>query len=129
MTAWEITQVKGAPSKLELQRAHTPLRHSQFERELARHPNKLFASYLLTALHDGVDIGYTGPRGPQNAKNLQSASLHPHVIDKELAKECAAGRVLGPFTHRPFKNLGCGSRTQKTQQMVYDNAPISPSGL
>ena len=26
--AWEIIQVKGAPSGLELQRAHTPLQHS-----------------------------------------------------------------------------------------------------
>jgi hypothetical protein len=33
--------------------------------------------------------------------------LHPDVIDKELAKECAAGRVLDPLAHRPFKNLHC----------------------
>ena len=71
-----ITQAKGAPSSLELQRAHTPLRHSQFERELVHHPNK---SFILMALHNGVDIGYTGPRGLQNAKNLSSASLCTHI--------------------------------------------------
>ena len=82
VTAWEITQVTGAPSILELQRAHTPLRDSQFERELAHHLNKVYTSRILTALHDGVDIGYVGPRSPQTTNNLPSASMHPHIIDK-----------------------------------------------
>ena len=78
--AWEITQAKGAPSSLELQRAHTPLRHFYFEMELVHHPNKSFTTHILTALHNRVDIGYTytGPRGPQ---------------------------LLGPFTYQPFMNL------------------------
>ena len=132
-TAWETTQAKGAPNKIELQRAHTPLRHSQFERELAHHPNKSFTSRILTALHDRVDIGYMGPRSPQNAKNLQSAALHPHIIDKELAKECAAGRVMGPFTHQPFQNLRCSGvgvvpkKQDKWRMIIHLSAPAGYS--
>jgi hypothetical protein len=47
-TAWEATQAKDAPNKTELKQVHTPLRHSQFERELAHHPNKSFMSRVLT---------------------------------------------------------------------------------
>ena len=38
-TARVTTLVKDAQNAFELQRAHTPLRHSQFERELAHHPD------------------------------------------------------------------------------------------
>ena len=131
VTAWEITQVKGAPNKPELQRAHTPLRHSI--REGASTSPQQTIYFTHTALHDGVDIGYTGPRGPQNAKNLQSTSLHPHIIDNELAKECAAGRVLGPFTHRPFKNLRCSGvgvipkKRNKWRMIMHLSAPAGYS--
>ena len=101
------TLAKDAQNAFELQRAHTSLRHSQFERELAHHPDKAFTSQLLTALQHGVNIGYKGPVGPNNAKNLPSAVQHPHVIDAELAKECAAGRILGPFRARPLTHLRC----------------------
>ena len=47
------------------------------------------------------------PRSPIKAKNLPSAYKHPHVIDAELAKECAAGSILGPLSSSPFPTLHC----------------------
>ena len=91
----------------ELQRAHTPLRRSQFVSELASHPDKAFVSWLLHSIDNGVSLGYAGPRTSQISPNLSSARVHPVVIDQELAKECAAGRILGPFTTPPFPNLRC----------------------
>lgn len=41
---------------------------TQFERELAHHPNKAFTLQLLTALQHGMNFGYKGPVGPNNAK-------------------------------------------------------------
>ncbi len=41
------------------------------------------------------------------ARNLRSAAAHPEVIEAELEKEIAAGRLLGPFPDRPFPNLRC----------------------
>lgn len=53
---------KDCPKSLEFQRAHTPLRHSQFERELADHHDKAIVSWLLKGIQDGVKLGYNGPR-------------------------------------------------------------------
>ena len=127
------TLARGAPSGIELQRAHTPLRHSQFERELALHPDKAFTSQLLTALQHGVDIGYKGPVGPNDARNLPSAFQHPHIIDAELAKECAAGRILGPFDSRPLTNLRCSGvgvvpkKHNKWRMIMHLSAPVGKS--
>ena len=86
---------------------HTPLQHSQFERELTLHPDKAFTLQLLTALQHEVDIGYKSPVGPNDASNLPSTFQHPHIIDAELAKEHAAGHILGPFHFCPLRNLWC----------------------
>ena len=101
------TLAKSVPNDLELQRALTPLRHSQFERELVNHPDKAWTHWLLSGIKNGVALGYDGPRGLREAWNLTSASQHAHVIDEELRKECLAGRILGPFPARPIKNLKC----------------------
>lgn len=126
------TLARGARNSSELQRAHTPLRHSQFERELAHHPDKAFTSQLLTSLQHGVDIGYKGPVGPNDARNLPSALQHPHIIDAELAKECAAGRILGPFYSRPLENLRCSGigvvpKKNKWRMITHLSAPAGNS--
>ena len=54
---------------------------------------------------------------------------HPHIIDNELAKEFAAGRVLGPFTYRPFMNLRCSGvgvvpkKQNKWRMIMHLSAP------
>ena len=127
-TVRATTLARCAQNGPELQRAHTPLRHSQFERELAHHPDKAFTLQLRTALQHGVDIGYKGPVGPNDARNLPSALQHPQIIDAELAKECAAGRILGPFHSRPLKNLRCSGigvvpKKNKWRMIMHLSAP------
>ena len=107
-----------APSRhpCELQRAHTPLRSSTFEQELRNHPDKAWTSWLLAGIDNGVSTGYNGPRFPHTARNLASARKHPDIIDTELAKEIAAGRILGPFSECPLTNLrtsGMGAVAKK----------------
>ena len=111
--AWGITQAKGAPSSLELKRAHTPLRYSHFEREVV---NKSFTSHILTALHNGVDVGYTGPRGPQNAKNLPSASptYNRQRTSERVCSWPCAGSLYLPTIYEPSL-LWCRSGTQKNK--------------
>ena len=104
--AMRRTQAEGAPSS-DPQRGHTPLRHSQFGRELVNHRDKAWVSWLLQAICNGVSLGYTGPRGPSTAPNLISARQHPHIVTAELQKECAVGRILGPFLTPPLPNLKC----------------------
>ena len=101
------TLAKCVPNVLELQRALTPLQHSQFERELFNHPDKAWTDWLLSSIRNGVALSYNGPRGPSEAHNLKSALEHAQVIEEELRKECLVGRILGPFSSRPIRNLKC----------------------
>ena len=50
--------------------AHTNLRYSQFESELATHPNKAWVIWLLQGIDKGVNIGFVGPRTSMIARNL-----------------------------------------------------------
>ena len=49
------TLAKCVPNVIELQRALTPLRHSQ---------DKAWTHWLLSSIKNGVTLGYDGPRGP-----------------------------------------------------------------
>ena len=105
--AMRHTLAEGVPNS-DPQRGHTPLRHSQFEKELANHPEKAWVSWLLNAIQHGVSLGYRGPRGPSTQpRNLVSSHQHPHIVSAELEKECAAGCILGPLKAPPFPNLKC----------------------
>ena len=132
--AREHTLVGRAPTtRNELLRAHTPLRHSQFERELANHPDKAWVSRLLNGIKMGVDIGYRGPRGPQDSPNLSSAYQHPNIIQAELQKELDAGRVQGPFPARPMPSLHCSGlgvvpkKGNKWRMILHLSAPPNRS--
>lgn len=132
--AWAHTQVGAAPTAVtELTRAHTPLRHSQFESELANHPNKAFASRLLKGIRQGVSIGYEGPRSPTNTRNLSSAYQHPDVIEAELQKEVNSGRIRGPFVERVLPALRCSGlgvvpkKGNKWRMILHLSAPYKYS--
>ena len=55
--------------------------------------------------------------------------MHPHIIDNKLAKECAAGCVLDPFTYRAFMNLRCSGvgvvpkKENKWRMIMHLSAP------
>lgn len=132
--AWVHTQAGVAPTAApELIRAHTPLRHSQFESELANHPNKALVSKLLKGIRQGVNIGYRGPRGPTNTRNLASAHKHPEVIESELLKEVNHGRIKGPFNERPLPALRCSGlgvvpkKGNKWRMILHLSAPFKHS--
>ena len=88
----------------EQERPHTSTTH---KRELQHHPDKSWIFNLLQSIQLGVTLGYEGPRGPMEARNLLSAHTHPTVVDDEIQRECQAGRLLDPFQERPLPNLKC----------------------
>ena len=125
---------KSAPSDVVLFIALTPLRHSQFKRELVNHPDKAWTHWLLNnSIKKGVALGYDGPRSPREARNLKSASEHTHVIDEDLRKECLAGRILGLFPSRPIGSLKCSGlgavpkKGGKWHMILYLSAPLGRS--
>ena len=136
LVAEDPTLPRHAPSATllrKLQRAYTPLRRSEFERELINYPDKAHTSWLLDAIDNGVTLGYTGPRTHIIFPNLLSAKLHSAVIDQELFKECAAGRILGPYTTQPLPNLRCSGlgavpkKNGKWRVIMHLSAPIGNS--
>lgn len=109
---------------------NTPLNYSQFERELRNHPDK---SCLLHSIQHMVALGYNSPRCPMEACNLTSAYMYQHPHDAKLAKECEAGRMLGPYQSRPTKELKCSgvgtvpNRNGKWRMIHHLSAPSGRS--
>ena len=103
-------QLRDAPSNLNPLNDHTiqtPLRHSQFESKLAKHPDKAWVSWLLRSITDGVSIGYQNTRCTVIGRNLPSSFIHPAVIEAELTNKVSAGRMAGPFPLLAVPNVRC----------------------
>ena len=96
-----------ADAPLDKHAPRTPIDVSQLEYELRSHPNQAWCSGLIKSLRHGVRIGFQGQRTTRTNRNLHSAFHHPGVIDKELQKECARGRMAGPYQDPPLTNLQC----------------------
>ena len=96
-----------APTPADQQQRVTPLRPLQLECELRNHPDRGFINQLLHDIRHGCCIGYDGPHYTYTAKHLPTAHTHADVIATAIAKECAAGRMAGPYSHPPLPNLRC----------------------
>ena len=77
----------------------TPLRVAEWGRALRGHPDREFVDYLLDGMSQGFRIGFNQAFGHLKSakRNMVSASAEPAVIEAYLAKERAAGRVVGPL--------------------------------
>ena len=76
----------------------SPLRWQDWEYALANHPDRCFADYIVGGIRTGFRVGFDYDHHCVKAKNnMHSAREHPEIIREYLAKECAEGRILGPF--------------------------------
>ena len=112
--AWEITQAKGAPSSLELQRAHTPLYITP-----TNHSRHTYSRYFTTewtlATWDLVV--------PRMLKICVNA---PTYNRQQTSKRVCNWPCAGPTIHE-LSLLWCSSSTQKNNKWrVIANASISP---
>ena len=82
----------------QLSRVQTPLNTQAWEIALAEHPDRAFVRYICKGISGGFRIGFHRSQSLQpTARNMHSAHEHPEVVQAYLDKECAAGRMLGPF--------------------------------
>ena len=58
--------------------------------------------FLFNGLTRGFPLHFQGIRESSQAKNLSSVIQNPTVVDAEIAKELAAGRLAGPFVSPPI---------------------------
>ena len=100
-------QQDSGPHPLEAHTVVTPLRASSIAYQLRAHPDQIFAQALVSDIQEGARIGYTGPRATQHSRNLRSSAINPSVITQILRKECAEGRMAGPYQNPPCPKLHC----------------------
>ena len=58
--------------------------------------------FLCNGFARGFPLYFQGIRESSQAKNLLSVIQNPTVVDAEIAKELAAGRLAGPFVSPPI---------------------------
>jgi hypothetical protein len=74
----------------------------------SNYPNRAAALCLVTSIHAGVDIGFTGDRTLiQTCNNLPTAHEFEHAVDEAMIKEVQLGRRAGPFDKLPFAAYRC----------------------
>lgn len=82
----------------------TPVSYKTLEILLEGYPPKK-GLLLVEGFKNGFRLGYEGPRETRLSNNLISASQYPDIVDKKIKKEVSLGRIVGPFSNLPFKNL------------------------
>ena len=84
--------------------ASSPINIVSLRKELDGYdPQK--ASAILGGFTLGFPLHYSGLHLPSDSKNLKSALQQPDIVRQKIQTEIAAGRVAGPFLHRPISTL------------------------
>ncbi len=85
----------------------TPLRLREWEQGLSSHPDREFVQYVCNGIRDGFRIGfnYGTARCNRSPGNMGSAKLHEEVVERYIAAECEAKRLLGPLDKSKFPRV------------------------
>lgn len=76
----------------------SPLVVHNWSAALENHPDQEFVHYILQGLTQGFHIGFARELKCRSAKNnMKSALQNPDPVEKYLAEELQAGRVVGPL--------------------------------
>ncbi len=84
----------------------TPLHWREWNTSLAKHPDRSFANFVVSGIQGGFCIGFNYSHSCKKAtRNMQSAKAGQSIVREYLAKECAEGRILGPFIEHSLPQL------------------------
>ena len=67
--------------------------------------DRALTHYLVDGFSFVFRVHFVGERLAYESPNLKSALDQPDLVKAKLSKECAAGRIVGPFTTPPFPNF------------------------
>ena len=101
-------KVGTAPIPAVLEGIHSPLTDKLHEWNvlLQPHPDRELCNFILNGLEKGFRIGFNhSHRRRSSSHNLLSCLEHPDVVQEYIDKECARGRVLGPFPRSSMPHL------------------------
>ena len=85
----------------------TPINIYNLHRELLSHPDQTYVQAFIANLQRSCDIGYRGSQFAHISNNLTLASQQPDILEANIATECQAGHILGPFDTSPLPNFCC----------------------
>ena len=78
-----------------LNRISTPLKQQAWQQQLASHPDKTFADYIINGISEGFRIGFNRAHTLKATKaNIKSPREHPEIIGDYLSKELSKGRTI-----------------------------------
>ena len=82
----------------------SPLDWKVWQEHLGSHPDRDLTDYVIQGIRNGFRVGfdYAHHCTKRASSNMKSAMEHATVVKEYLAKECAEGRVLGPFNMDQF---------------------------
>ena len=90
---------------VQLEKGPSPIKLEVLEAWLKGYPCRADADYLLKGFRFGFRIPASGKRSACWAKNLSSVKGMEDVVQRKINKEVSEGRVLGPFSEPPIRNL------------------------
>ena len=111
----------------------SPLCLKAWHEELLQYPDRRLVEYITSGIQRGFRIGYQHSSHiciPAK-RNMQSAYLNPTVVSEYIAKECSAGRLLGPVpAPQPpllqINRFGVIPPKKPTGKVALDPGPIPP---
>ena len=88
-----------------IRKAPSPIKVPVLEHWLRDYPDKEAAQYLSSAFKFGFHIPAIGNRVAPRANNLSLVRGWEYIVQQNIHKEVAEGRVPGPFAAPPVVNL------------------------
>lgn len=82
----------------------TPIKGDRFRHHINGY-DPFRSNYLLRGLTQGFHLDHEGPRFQYDSDNLKSAKSNPDLVTEKIRKEQNMGRIMGPYTDSPIKDL------------------------
>ena len=83
----------------------TPVKHTNLNKLLSQHPDKILVKYLAQGFSSGFSLCYEGPYIDREADNLKSARDNLPILWQKIWKEVSLGRMVGLFLNKPWKKM------------------------
>ena len=94
------------PTSIHTLPVSTPLLADAWHQALLTHPDREWASHLVTGIREGVRIGLLAhPNCQSIVGNSPSAAAHCEVVSSFLASQVEAGYMIGPLPAHVCSNV------------------------
>ena len=94
------------PTSIHTLPVSTPLLADTWHQALLTHPDREWASHLVTGIREGVRIGLLANSNCQSiVGNFPSAATHCEVVSSFLASQVEAGYIIGPLPAHVCSNV------------------------